>query len=133
VSIGSIIKSVSAGFADAFWRGFEEARAQSGATAHDRELDANHPFFQSEAFKTVLAEVIQSAYDAGKQAERKRIAEVLQAPGVASYPLLAFELAIDGAGVAQVSAVIARTEVAVQARLHPTEPLESTSSVPTLH
>jgi hypothetical protein len=101
----------------------------------NRELDANHPFFQSDEFKNTIAGIIKSAFADGVQAERKRIAEVLQAPGVGSYPLLAFELAIDGASVAQVSAVIARTEVAVQARIHPTEssPLESASSGPTLH
>lgn len=98
-------------------------------------LAAGNPFEgqSEEQIKGELAALIRAAFDDGKQAERKRIAEVLQAPGVASYPLLAFELAIDGATVAQVSAVIARTEVAVQARIHPTESSQLESSTPTLH
>jgi hypothetical protein len=95
--------------------------------------DADHPFLASAEFKTALATIIKDAFSDGKRAERKRIGEVLQAPGAASYPLLAFELAIDGASVAQVSAVIARTEVAVQARIHPTESSPLESSTPTLH
>jgi hypothetical protein len=91
-------------------------------------LDAGHPFPENPEVKAALAAVIRGAFDEGVQAERKRIAEVLQAPGVASYPLLAFELAIDGATAAQVACVIARTEVAVQARIHPTESLESTAA-----
>jgi hypothetical protein len=140
VSIGSIIKSVSARFADAFWRGFDEARAESVARAQPARSaaqpappDADHPFLASAEFKTALATIIKDAFSDGVAAERKRIAEVLQAPGVASYPLLAFELAIDGASVAQVSAVIARTEVAVQARVHPTEAAPPESSTPTIH
>jgi hypothetical protein len=97
-------------------------------------LDAGNPLGESEEqINGDLAALIRAAFDDGKQAERKRIAEVLQAPGVASYPLLAFELAIDGASVAQVSAVIARTEVAVQARIHPTESSPLESATPTLH
>jgi hypothetical protein len=53
------------------------------------------------------AALIRAAYDEGVQAERKRIAEVLQAPGVASYPLLAFELSLGGASADQVAKVIA--------------------------
>ena len=104
------------------------------ATKPRRTLHAA-PRPASAAYKDALAGIIQSAFADGVQAERKRIAEVLNAPGVASYPLLAFELAIDGASVAQVSAVIARMEVAVQARIHPTEssPIESASSGPTIH
>ena len=104
----------------ASWRG---PRAQP-------TLDA--PSFLFEAYRTALDRLLETAVDAGRREERKRIAEVLNAPGVASYPLLAFELAIDGASVAQVSAVIARTEVAVQARIHPTESRESTAA-PVLH
>lgn len=104
-----------------------------GRRAQPTELDAGPPFPESAEVETALSEVVKAAFDAGVQSERKRIAEVLQAPGVASYPLLAFELAIDGASVAQVSAVIARTEVAVQARIHPTESSPLESATPTLH
>ena len=40
----------------------------------NRELDANHPFFQSEEFKTALAAALKGAFDSGEQAERARIA-----------------------------------------------------------
>jgi len=111
-------------FADAFWRGFEEARAQSGATA------------QSAAqIETAVAEVIKNAFDSGVSTERARMGEILTVPGVATSPMLAFELAIGGATAAQVAAVLSRAEVAVQARIHPTEssPLESASRGPTIH
>ena len=99
-----------------------------------RQLECGQPPFpKARRYETAVSGIVKSAFDDGVQAERKRIAEVLQAPGVASYPLLAFELAIDGASVAQVSAVIARTEVAVQARIHPTESSQLESSTPTLH
>jgi hypothetical protein len=98
-------------------------------------LAPGHPFEgqSEEQIKGELAALIRGAFDEGVQAERKRIAEVLQAPGVASYPLLAFELAIDGASVAQISTVITRMEVAVQARVHPTESPPIESSTPTIH
>jgi hypothetical protein len=134
VSIGSAIKAASARFADAFWRGFDEARAESVARAQPAPLDTGHPLGESEEqIKATLAALIRGAFDEGVQAERKRIAEVLQAPGVASYPLLAFELTIDGVSVAQISTVIARMEVAVQARVHPTELPPIESSTPTIH
>ena len=105
----------------------------SAAARNRRRSTRALHFFESEEVKAALTEVVRAAFDDGVQSERKRVAEVLQAPGVASYPLLAFELAIDGASVAQVSAVIARTEVAVQARIHPTKSSPLESATPTLH
>jgi hypothetical protein len=135
-----MFRAVWAKFTAAFWTGFEQARAEARARAQSARSaaqpappDADHPFLASAEFKTALATIIKDAFSDGVAAERKRIAEVLQAPGVASYPLLAFELAIDGASVAQVSAVIARSEVAVQARVHPTEAAPPESSTPTIH
>ena len=104
-----------------------------GRRAQPASLDVGQPCFESEKLKAAIAEIIQNAFGDGAREERKRITEVLRAPGVASYPLLAFELAIDGASVAQVSAVIARMEVAVQARIHPTESSPLESATPTLH
>jgi hypothetical protein len=125
VSMWSSLKSAMSRFGEAFWQGFYEARAQSGATARSAPSAAQ--------IETVVAEVIKNAFDSGVRTERARMGEILTAPGVASYPLLAFELAIDGASVAQVSAVIARTEVAVQARIHPTESSPLESSPLTIH
>jgi hypothetical protein len=130
----SSLKSTMSRFGEAFWQGFYEARAESVARAQPAPLGAGHPLGESEEqIKATIAALIRGACAEGVQAERRRLAEVLQAPGVASYPLLAFELSLGGASAAQVAMVIARTEVHVQARLHPTESPESTSSVPTLH
>jgi hypothetical protein len=104
-----------------------------GHRAQPEPLSAGYPFPENEEVKAAIAAIIRAAFDDGVTSERKRISEILTVPGVASYPLLAFELAIDGASVAQVSAVIARTEVAVQARIHPTESSPLESSTPTIH
>lgn len=42
----------------------------------NRELDANHPFFQSEEFKTALAAALKGAFNSCVQAERARVAAV---------------------------------------------------------
>jgi hypothetical protein len=82
-----------------------------------------------------LAALIRGAFDEGVAAERKRIGEIIAVPGASRFAELAADLAVGGATAAQVSAVIARMEVAVQARIHPTEssPLESASRGPTIH
>jgi hypothetical protein len=132
VSILSALATIAADF----WRGFEKGMSQPArSAAQPAPLDESHPFVASDQFKATIAAALRGSFDEGADAERKRIGDVLQAPGVATYPLLAFELAIGGATVAQVAKIIARTEVHVQARLHPTEPspLESSSSSPTLH
>jgi hypothetical protein len=117
-----------------FWTGFDAARAEARAKAEPSPLaSALEEYFASAGFKNAIAEIIKGSFEDGVAAERKRIAEVLQAPGVASYPMLAFELAIDGATVAQVAAVISRTEVNVQARIHPTESSPLESATPTIH
>jgi hypothetical protein len=119
--------------AAAFRHGYEQARAEAGARAQPAPI-AGHPLGETEdQIKSTIEAALRGAHDEGVSAERKRIAEVLQAPGVASYPLLAFELAIDGATPAQVAMVISRTEVAVQARLRPTESSPLESSTPTIH
>jgi hypothetical protein len=106
-----------------------------GRRAQPTPLDAGPPFPESAEVETALAEAVKAAFDSGVQAERTRIAEILTVPGAAMSPMLAFELAVGGATAAQVAAVIARTEGAVQARLHLTEsnPLESASNGPTIH
>ena len=48
-------------------------------------LDATHRF-QSEALKTVLAEVIKAAFADGENAEKARVTEILHAPGAEELP-----------------------------------------------
>ena len=106
--------------------------------AQPAPLGAGHPLGESEEqIKATIAALIRGALDEGVQAERKRIGEIMAVPGASTFADLAVDLAIGGATAAQVAAVLSRTEVNVQARLHPTEssPLESASSgrAPTLH
>jgi hypothetical protein len=110
-----------------------------GRRAQAAPLTAGHPFEgqSEEEVKAALAAAIRASHHEGVAAERARIAEILQLPGASKFQELVVDLALGGdATPAQVAMVISRTEVHVQARLHPTEssPLESASAdVPTLH
>jgi hypothetical protein len=70
-------------FAAEFWRGFDEARAQSAlspSTAAPIEIDASHPFFASDEYKRVLAGLIRAAFADGEQAEKTRIFAITRLP-----------------------------------------------------
>jgi hypothetical protein len=103
--------------------------------AQPAPLDAGHPFSESEDYKAALDGTIQSAFADGVQAERKRISEVLNAPGAAMLPELAADLALGDESGAQAAAVLARaeTDAAKRAGLMKSNPLESSSSAPTVH
>jgi hypothetical protein len=112
--IAARIKAASARFSEAFWRGYEEARAQSRA-APMHSLD----------------EVIVVSIRAGRQAEPERIAEILRLPGADRFPRLAASLALaEIVAVEQAIEVLAVAESDVFTRPQPTEssPLESSSS-----
>jgi hypothetical protein len=98
-------------------------------------LAADNPFkgFSEEEVKATLAAAIRGAFDEGVQAERKRIGEIMAVPGASRFAELAVDLAVGGATAAQVAAVLSRTEVNVQARIHPTESSPLESSTPTIH
>ena len=109
-----------------------------GRRAQAAPLDPGNPFagLSEEQIKATLAAALRGSFDAGVSAERARIAEILQLPGASKFQDLVVDLALGGdATPAQVAMVISRTEVHVQARLHPTKssPLESASSGPTIH
>jgi hypothetical protein len=126
-------------FSSAFWEGFESARAEARARAQSAPLDANHPFaaLTIPQAKAAISAAMRAAYDSGMASERARIAEILQLPCASKFQELVVDLALGGdATPEQVAMVISRTEVHVQARLHPTEssPLDRASAdVPTLH
>jgi hypothetical protein len=97
-------------------------------------LAAGHPLGESEEqIKATLAALIRGVFDEGVQAERKRIGEIMAVPGASRFAELAVDLAVSGATAAQVAAVLSRTEVNVQARIHPTESSPLESSTPTIH
>jgi hypothetical protein len=130
VSVGSIIKSVSAGFADAFWQGFEEARAESGATAQPAPANP----FESEAVKAALIDVVRAAYANGVAAERARTSEILNAPGAPTFHEIASDLLLGDATAAQAAAVLSRAsaDAATRAAAIKSNLLES-ANVATLH
>ena len=107
-----------------------------GRRAQPAPLDAGHPFFESEAIKAALIDVVKGAYADGEAAERKRVTEILTAPGAQELPELAADLVLGPATGAQAASVLARaeTDAAKRAGLMKS-PLESASSghVPTLH
>jgi hypothetical protein len=142
VSIGSAIKAALSRFADAFWRGFEEARAESVArtqsarsAAQPVPLDAGHPFFKSEDYKAALAGVIKAAFADGQNAEKSRVTEILRAPGAATFLEIAVDLALGDATGAQAAAVLGRAEAdaATRAGAIKSNILDRASSHVTLH
>jgi hypothetical protein len=112
VSIGTAIMSAWAKFAAEFWRGFEEARAESRARAQSARSPA-----QTEASVDIH---LARAFADGVLEERARIGEIMKLPGAGTFQHLAVDLAIGGATADQVGAVLARAEIDVLARLRPT-------------
>lgn len=80
-----------------------------------------------------FAEIVKSAFADGVQAERKRISEVLNAPGAAMFPELAMDLALGDASGAQAAGVLARAETDAAKRVGLMKPLPSAPSAPTIH
>jgi hypothetical protein len=110
---------------------------QPPKAAPDRDLVAAevHSFFASETYKDALGGLIKAAFADGQDAERKRVSEVLNAPGAALFPTVAMDLALGAASGAQAAAVLTRaeTDAAKRAGLMKSNPLESSSGAPTVH
>jgi hypothetical protein len=132
------LKSAMSRFCEALWQSFYEARAESRAGAQSArsdaqpaQLDAGHPFFESEAIKAALIDVVRGAYADGVQAERKRVETILQAPGASTFLEIAADLAVGPATAAQAAAVLARAEAdaATRAAAIKSNLLESTRAV----
>jgi hypothetical protein len=102
--------------------------------AQPAPLDAAHPYFESEAIKAALIYVVKGAYADGEAAERKRVTEILQVPGAATFPEIAMDLALGAATGAQAAAVLARaeTDAAKRAALLKSSLLES-ANAPAIH
>jgi len=139
VSIGSAIRTASARFADAFWRGFAQARAEAMAqsarsAAQPAPLEAGHPF-ESEAIKAALIDVVKGAYADGEAAERKRVTEILTVPGASTFREIAMDLVLGPASSAQAAGVLARAEAdaATRAGAIKSNILDRASSQVTLH
>jgi hypothetical protein len=135
----SSLKSTMSRFGEAFWQGFYEARAESGATAQpapDRDLAAAfEAFFASETYKDALAGLIKAAFADGQNAEKARVTEILRAPGAATFPEIAVDLALGDATGAQAAAVLGRAEAdaATRAGAIKSNILDRASSHVTLH
>jgi hypothetical protein len=99
-------------------------------------LDAGHPFPENPEVKAALAAVIRGAFDEGVQAERKRVTEILQAPGASTFLEIAVDLALGSASGAQAAGVLERAsaDAATRAGLIKSDLLERASSdQPTIH
>jgi hypothetical protein len=98
-------------------------------------LDVGHPFFQSAAYKDVLAGIIQSAMADGARTERARTSEILNAPGAATFREIAADLALGDATAAQAAAVLSRAEAdaATRAGAIKSNILDRASNQVTLH
>jgi hypothetical protein len=72
-------------------------------------LAAGHPF-ESAAIKAALLDVVRGAYADGEAAERKRVTEILTAPGAKTFPEIAVDLALGPATGPQAAGVLARAE-----------------------
>ena len=100
-------------------------------------LDAGHPLGKSEEeVKATLAAAIRAAFDSGVGAEKARVAEVLQAPGAATFHEIAADLLLGDATATQAVAVLSRAEAdaATRAGAIKSNILERASAdAPTLH
>jgi hypothetical protein len=104
----------------AFWQGYAEARAQSQAKA---QPPLGYFAGLNEAqIMTMIELAARRAHDAGAQAERTRIAEILKLPGAHRHPRLAASLALaESISAEQATQVLAVAECDVLTRLQPTE------------
>jgi hypothetical protein len=106
-----------------------------GRRAQPVPLAAGHPLGESEEqIKAALAALIRGAFDEGVQAERKRVTEILQAPGASTFLEIAVDLALGNASGTQAAGVLARAEAdaATRAAAIKSNLLES-ANVATLH
>jgi hypothetical protein len=131
------LKSAMSRFGEAFWAGFEQARAESRARAQP-PLDAGNPFEgQTEAeIKATLAAAIRGAFDEGVSAEKARVGAILTAPNAAQFLELAADLALGPATSDQAIKVLTRAEsdAATRAGLIKSNLLDRASADgPTLH
>jgi hypothetical protein len=129
------LRAASTRFADEFWRGFEEARAQSEARAQPVPL-AGHPLagLNETEIKATIAAALRGSFDEGARSERSRIEAILTAPGAKTFPEIAVDLVLGPASSAQAVAVLARADAdaATRAGIIKSNLLES-ANAPTLH
>jgi hypothetical protein len=130
VSVVGAIKSAWAKFSAEFWQSFYEARAESRAGAQPAPPAAGHPFFESEAVKAALIDVVRAAFADGVAAEKARVEAILTAPAAAMFIDLAADLVRGPATAAQAAGVLARaeTDAAKRASLLKTSLLESANA-----
>ena len=104
------------------------------SAAQPAQLDAGHPFFESEAIKAALIDVVRAAFADGVAAEKARVEAILTAPAAAMFIDLAADLVRGPATAAQAAGVLARaeTDAAKRASLLKTSLLES-ASAPAIH
>jgi hypothetical protein len=132
----SISRSIADGLDQVRRRILAKLRGSASASRRGRNrrrsARAIH-FFESEAIKAALIDVVRGAYADGIQAERKRVETILQAPGASTFLEIAADLAVGPATAAQAAAVLARADAdaATRAGLIKSNLLESAAS--TLH
>jgi hypothetical protein len=121
------IKAAWARFSAEFWLGYEAARAKA-------KQQPPAPLIAEPEFRDWLLTIIRDAYADGVAAERKHVSDVLNAPGAATFPTIAIDLALGEATATQAAAVLARAEAdaATRAAAIKSNLLESTN-VATLH
>ena len=81
-----------------------------GRRAQPAPLDANHPSFRTRNSRPCSPRLFEAAFADGRAAERKRVAEILHAPGAREFPQLAIDLALGDATAAQAAAIFAREQ-----------------------
>jgi hypothetical protein len=118
--------------ADAFRHGYEEARAQSGARAQPAPL-AGFLGETEDEIKATIASGLRGAFDAGRQVERDRIAEILQASGAEELPQLAMFLVLGDATAVQATSILAKAENDASKRIAMTRAQQIEPAIPTLH
>jgi hypothetical protein len=107
---------------DRLWARFDQVRAEARAKAQSPLAAALEEFFASGPFKASIAALIEASFEDGRTAERKRVAEILQAPGAGHFPEIAADLVLGTATGEQALMVLARAEADAATRARPSLP-----------
>jgi hypothetical protein len=117
------LKTAWARFSAEFRREYAEAQSKAKAQA---SLAPDNPFDT-----LMIAAAIRGAHDEGRQAERDRVAEILNAPGAEELPQLAMFLVLGDATAVQATSILAKAENDASKRVAMTRAQQP--AIPTFH
>jgi hypothetical protein len=119
--------------ADAFWTGFESARAEAKANAQPSPLVAYFAGLNETEVEAMIAAALRGAHDEGVTAEKARVTEILQAPDAEELPQLAMFLVLGDATAVQATSILAKAENDASKRVTMMRAQQIEPAITTLH